>query len=336
VGLSQAARAQTSGSAPYRVGDRVEWNIGEIWYKGTIYNAQDGQYQVERDGYGRAREWVTAANLKHLTPPRAEAPPAPPQGGAAIQRSYRVGDRVEWKIGEIWYKGAIYNAQDDQYQVERDGYGRAREWVTPADLRRLAPERAQATTRAADAQQSARGGAAPAVAGSRYRPGDRVEINVDGTWYAASVASVQDDRYRVQRDDHTFGVSSTGEWVSPARLRPLVTKPAASRPVAGLPNAVPAGLYSCTLFGSGNTAGKLRILNGTTSSGVTPDGGGPQHQFTYDPASGVITWAGGLQIFSWTVEQASYGPDAKGVPNINLHYRLRAGGNLNSMGCRRE
>jgi len=99
---------------------------------------------------------------------------------------------------------------------------------------------------------------------------------------------------------------------------------------------VPAGLYSCTLFGSGNTGGKLRILSGTTSSGVTPDGLGPEHQFTYSSATGAMAWVGGLQIFSWTVEQAVYGPDAKGVPNITLHYRLRAGGNLNSMGCRRE
>ena len=176
-------------------------------------------------------------------------------------------------------------------------------------------------------------GQAPA----RYRPGDRVEINVNGTWYAASVTNVADDRYRVQRDDHTFGVSSTDEWVSADRLRPLAAKVAAAPAVVkGLPNAVAAGLYSCTLFGSGNTAGKLRILGATTSSGVTPDGAGPPHQFTYDPASGSMSWIGGLQIFSRTVEQALYGPDPKGVPNITLHYRLRAGGNLNSMGCKRE
>ena len=183
----------------------------------------------------------------------------------------------------------------------------------------------------------AQASAAQGAAASSYRPGDRVEVNVDGTWYAASVANVMDDRYRIQRDDHTFGVSSTEEWVSADRLRPLAARPAAApRAVGGLPNAVPAGLYSCTLFGSGNTAGKLRILSGTTSSGVTPDGAGPQHQFTYDPASGAMTWIGGLQIFSWTVEQGVYGPDTRGIPNITLHYRMRAGGNLNSMGCKRE
>jgi len=174
-------------------------------------------------------------------------------------------------------------------------------------------------------------------AAQRFRPGDRVEINVGGTWFAASVASALDDRYRVQRDDHTFGVSSTEEWVTADRLRPLAARPAAARPpVANLPDAVPAGLYSCTTFGTGNTAGKLRILNGSTSSGVTPDGSGAQHQFTYDRTSGGIAWPAGLKIFSWTVESAQYGPGRDGTPNINLHYRLRAGGNLNSMGCRRE
>jgi hypothetical protein len=177
----------------------------------------------------------------------------------------------------------------------------------------------------------------PAAVPAPYKIGDRVEINVDGTWYAASVATALDGRYRVHRDDHAYGVSSTEEWVTADRLRALAARPAASpKPVTGLPSAVPTGLYSCTLFGSGNTAGKLRILSGTTSSGVTPDGSGASHQFTYDAASGAITWEGGLRVFSWTVEQALYGPDAKGIPNINLHYRLRAGGNLNSMGCRRE
>jgi len=170
-----------------------------------------------------------------------------------------------------------------------------------------------------------------------FKPGDRVEVNVNGTWYAASVTNAQDDRYRLVRDDSKYGVASSDEWVSVDRLRPLAARPAATIPaVAGLPNAVPAGLYSCTLFGSGNTAGKLRILNGTTSSGITPDGAGPQHQFKYDARTGALSWVGGMQIFSWTVEQALYGPDGKGIPNITLHYRVRAGGNLNSMGCKRE
>lgn len=170
-----------------------------------------------------------------------------------------------------------------------------------------------------------------------YKVGDRVEINVDGTWYAASVSNALDNRYRVQRDDRQFGVSSTEEWVKADRLRPLAAKPSAPHPPAGrLSASVPIGLYDCTTFGSGNTAGKLRILTASASSGVTPDGAGPQHAFTYEPATGAITWPGGLTIFSWTVERAEFRPSAKGIPNINLHYRSHAGGNLNSMGCQRE
>jgi hypothetical protein len=40
-----------------------------------------------------------------------------------------------------------------------------------------------------------------------------------------------------------------------------------------------------------------------------------------------------MKIVGWTVEQAFYRPTSNGKPNINLHYRLRAGGNLNSMSC---
>jgi hypothetical protein len=85
--------------------------------------------------------------------------------------------------------------------------------------------------------------------------------------------------------------------------------------------------------GGGANVGELHILGGNVSSGVTRNGSGPQHKFAYDATSGAITWVDGFQIVGFTVERAEYrpGPDAK--PNINLHYRRQAGGNLNSMSC---
>jgi hypothetical protein len=56
---------------------------------------------------------------------------------ASGQEAYRIGDRVEWTLGGIAYPSTVYNVQGDRYQVERDGYGRAVEWVLSADLRRL-------------------------------------------------------------------------------------------------------------------------------------------------------------------------------------------------------
>ena len=107
------------------------------------------------------------------------------------------------------------------------------------------------------------------------------------------------------------------------------------RACSGRLPSVPEGLYSCVTYGSVNASiGKLRILSGTASSGVTPDGSGAQHRYSYDAATGAITWADGMKVSGWTVEQALYRPSA-GKPNINLHYRLRAGGELNSMYCLR-
>ena len=182
--------------------------------------------------------------------------------------------------------------------------------------------------------------AAPVRGGTpqRFRPGDRVEVNVDGTWYVATVTNAQENRYHLVRDDRTFGVASSEEWINGDRLRAFVAKPVTAAPPTGpMPNALPVGMYTCMTYqsGGGQQVGKLRILNGSASSGVTPDGSGPQHTFTYTPATGAIAWAGGLQIVSWTVERAEYRPTTTGIPNINLHYRLRPGGNLNSMSCQR-
>ena len=173
---------------------------------------------------------------------------------------------------------------------------------------------------------------------SGFTPGDRVELNVGGTWYPATVLSAKDASYQLARDDRMYGVASSDEWVSESRLRPYVDKPTrVQRPATNLPGSVPLGRYVCVTYGTYNTTvGRLRILGDGVSSGITPDGSGPQRHFTYDQASGEITWPGGFQVAGWTVERAAYAPEANGTPNINLHYRLRAGGNLNSMYCKRE
>lgn len=176
------------------------------------------------------------------------------------------------------------------------------------------------------------------AARSQFAPGDRVELNVGGTWYPATVLNARDASYQLARDDRMYGVASSDEWVSETRLRPYVDKPTRTqRATTNLPGSVPLGRYVCVTYGTYNTTvGRLRILGDGVSSGITSDGSGPQRHFAYDPASGEITWPGGFQVAGWTVEQAVYAPEANGTPNINLHYRLRPGGNLNSMSCKRE
>jgi EF hand len=256
--------------------------------------------------------------------------PANATAEGAAPGEYRIGDRVMWDLGGIEYAGTIYSAEAGKYQIERDGYGRAREWVSPTELRRLSRA---ATPNGAQRQPAA--GPATVTTNNRFHPGDRVEMNIDGAWYAATVSNAVDARYHVVRDDRTFGVASSEEWIAENRLRPLASKPAAAAPPTGaLPQALPAGLYTCMTYqtGGGANVGKLRILGDGQSSGVTPDGAGPQRRFSYDATSGAIGWTPALQIVGFTVERAEYRP-SNGRPNINLHYRARAGGNLNSMYC---
>lgn len=179
--------------------------------------------------------------------------------------------------------------------------------------------------------------AAPTTATSKFRPGDRVQINIAGAWHSATIVQVQNGRYRLSRDDLAYGVTTSDEWIPEERLRVLVDTPTPARaPTSALPASVPVGAYSCTTYGGGAHVGELRILGAATSSGVTPDGSGPQHKFSYDTASGTISWVNGLQIAGFTVERAEYRPETNGTPNINLHYRRQAGGNLNSMSCTRR
>jgi hypothetical protein len=255
--------------------------------------------------------------------PAVAARPAAPAPQNA-QGAYRVGDRVAWNLGGIEFAGTIYAANGGRYRIDRDGYGRASEWVPTTDLRRL--------------PQAAAAAAAPAAA-SRYGPGDRVEVYAEGGWRAATGSRASNGRYWLVRDDRAYGVSSSETPVGEDVLRPLVTRPTPAAPPNGaLPQSVPLGGYTCTTYqtGGGSRVGLLRILSASVSSGVTPDGSGPQHRFAYDAATGSIAWPGGLQIVGFTVERAEYRPTTDGRPNINLHYRARPGGNLNSMSCMRE
>jgi hypothetical protein len=198
-----------------------------------------------------------------------------------------------------------------------------------------------ATPPRASAQQGVARRAEPAapVADARasYRVGQEVEVNVDGTWYQATVVGARDGRFALSRHDRSQGVTTSDEWITADRLRPWVAPPhvaTASRTPA--PTALPLGDYVCTTYQTNAMVGVLRLYGGGLSSGVTRDGSGPQRRYAYDPAAGTLRWDGGLTIAGWTVEAAEYRPQSDGRPNINLHYRLRAGGNLNSMSCLRS
>lgn len=184
---------------------------------------------------------------------------------------------------------------------------------------------------------SAQSGTSTGTSSPQYQPGQTVEVNVDGKWHPATVVGAKDGRYQLSRHDLAGGVTTSGEWIAADKLRPFVAPPrVAAPPSSALPAAIPVGDYACMTYGTAQSIGKLRVYAGGLSSGVTPDGSGPQRKFTYEQATGTLHWVDGLKIAGWTVEAAEYRPETNGTPNINLHYRLRAGGNLNSMSCSRR
>jgi len=197
------------------------------------------------------------------------------------------------------------------------------------------------TTAVAPGQRGAKADAAAAAAAkpagkTAYQVGQTVEVNVKGTWYPATIVDIRDGRYALSRHDQAFGVTTSTEWISADQLRPFTPKPRVATPSAtALPAAVPNGSYDCMTYGLATSVGRMRISGGM-SSGVTPDGSGPQHRFTYDATSGSMRWPEGLSIVGFTVEQAEYRTETNGTPVINLHYRRQAGGNLNSMSCTRR
>jgi hypothetical protein len=315
----------------YRVGDRVEWNLGDIWYKGTIYNVQGDRYQVERDGYGRASELIRAADLRRL-PETTAVPPArnatPQVAPNAVQGRFKIGDRVEWNIGDGWYAGTVYREQNGQYQINRDQYGRGSEWTTTIRSP-LQPKSEQPMTGSA--------------AGAPFYNGERIEVNIGGAWHRANigVADNVNDRYIVDRES-PLGSARADETVASAQIRRLgpATGTTARAP---LPRRVPEGLYECQLFlTNGGFVGRLRILPGDAYQGLSTTGGGPQSRFSYDPATGKIDWVGGLQGFSFPIQGSALESNpltpatvanGAGSPSIVIHYQLRAGGSINSISC---
>ena len=225
----------------------------------------------------------------------------------------------------------------------RSGYARAPLFARTTENAQRAPVTAPAA-RTDDPASPMRAASTPvpkptpadARAQPRFQVGQTVEVNVDGTWYKATIVNIRDGRYALSRHDRSYGVTTDNEWIEGDKLRPFVAKPVTAPAVAGLPRSVPSGLFECMTYGTGASVGKMRIATNAISSGVTPDGGGAQHRFSYDASTGAISWADGMTIAGWTVEQAYLKLSQDGTPVINLHYRSRAGGNLNSMSCTRR
>ena len=186
------------------------------------------------------------------------------------------------------------------------------------------------------------GSVSKAQAQAVYDIPDRVEVNYGGTWYRGIVIAAKDGRYQVKRDDYT----SDDRWVTAADLRVLAPAPRKlPAPKSALPAGVPSGSYACMTVVAGfmssssstSTMGAIRVTGSGVYTGLSKTGAGAQSRFTYDSASGAIGWEGGnLKGFFGKVLDSRLGLDPKSVPYIVVTYRVREGGNLFDLSCRRE
>jgi hypothetical protein len=136
-------------------------------------------------------------------------------------------------IGDLLYKEIEIKATASQ--TGRDGQLTKREFYLGFMLSAFEDQQGQtpSTAAPAGAQPTQPADTPRRTPQGKFGPADRVELYVEGTWYPATVLSARDGSYRLARDDRSFGVASSDEWVSENRLRPYVAKPTPSRAPAG-------------------------------------------------------------------------------------------------------
>jgi hypothetical protein len=108
---------------------------------------------------------------------------------------------------------------------------------------------------------------------------------------------------------------------------------------------IPTGSYICTTIATGfyggssasTTIGRLQVVGSGAYTGLTKTGTGTHSRFAYDPASGRVRWEGGaLKGFFGRVVDSRFGLDNNRVPYFGIVYRVRDGGRLFDLSCRRE
>jgi hypothetical protein len=325
AGMPDGARAQSSDQAAAKAQARfseLDVNRDAVLSSAEFEACRCRQFDTDRNGQITKAEFYLGFMLAAF-----EAQPQGREAAAptvAVRGPHTVGDRVELKIGDRWYPGVIYAARGDQYQINRDNFGRS-QWIAgelrgeqqPVALRPMVGKR----------------GDGP------FLFGERVEVTIGGVSYRGNIGAREPgtDLYEVDRYSERPGAAAQSEDITGAQIRRLEVTPAATVP-ASLPRTVPTGLYVCTTYAGANTTtlGRLRILGPASYTGLTPDGSGPQRRYTYDPATGGIEWVGGMPNLTAILQRSEYRASANGRAEITVWYKVAEGRFDLTMGCRRE
>jgi len=163
---------------------------------------------------------LTAALPAMLTaqaPPKAPAKAPAKAAAPASSNGIKVGDDVEVVTGFGWTPAKVLAINGNSYRVLTNGVQVNKDY--PSEVRRLG---------AATAQDHANG---------QYRLGDRVQVNIQGTWTDGKVIAELGSEYQVELPGNRTA------WASGPNLRPGTPAPAAAAPKAGVPPK--PGLVSC-------------------------------------------------------------------------------------------
>jgi hypothetical protein len=226
--------------------------------------------------------------LCHLQTPAEAQTDA--RGGAAPSagtNGINVGDSVEVVTGFGWTPAKVLAINGNSYRVLANGIQVTKDY--PSEVRRLG---------AATAQDHANG---------QYRLGDRVQVNVQGTWTDGKVIAELGSEYQVELPGNRTA------WASGPNLRPGAPAPAAAAPKAGVPPK--PGLVSC--------AGKFEGRYATTG------GGFGSFTFTFRSGKATLTDLGGNdEVFEcWTGGEKIY-LHQPGNPNLDMPIDINLDGTL--------
>ncbi|MBX3162847.1 MAG: hypothetical protein KF900_00040 [Bacteroidetes bacterium] len=117
----------------------------------------------------------------------------------AVANAQQVNEKVQVEHNGSWYDAKILEVKNDRYYIKYEGWSDSwNEWVTQERLRNFKPE-------------------APESALTKFKVGDRVEVEYGMIPEPATVIEVGENKYHIKYDKKAFG----DKWVSERQIKKL-------------------------------------------------------------------------------------------------------------------